>query len=76
MPRHHQARDGLCPALQSDIHTPVKALFINFARFHQPIFFQLRFALLCYPLPSNHNVLVQSTPDPRFSQPCTGVTHV
>ena len=42
-------------------------------RFHQPIFFQLRFALLCYPLPSNHKVLVQSTPDPRFSQPCTGV---
>ena len=45
----------------------VKAFFINFARFHQPIFFQLRFALHCYLLPSNHNVLVQSTPA------CTGV---
>ena len=42
--------------------------FINFGRFHQPIFFQLRFPLLGYLLPSNQNVLVQSTPCPLFSQ--------
>ena len=54
--------------MQSDAPKAVEAFFINFARFHQPIFFQLCCPLLCYPHPSNQNVLVQSTPYPRFSQ--------